>query len=483
MLGLLVAMALAALAHGLSGIGPASRPPPPSAVRSPSRSAAPALVRPGFLSGVVEGYYGPPWSAAETRSLLAFMAKQGFTTFVYAPKGDPDARAKWNQPYPASAFKRLRAIVLTARQDHITFIYSVSPGLNIVYSQARDRQALLHKVQQVAGLGVRHFMLSFDDVPPVLYSAADRAAYPEGVGQAQSVLANWLVAHMAGRGFRLLFTPTYYYGLGANPYWTALKTDLAPEVDVIWTGPQVLSPSISGADARAFSAAVGHPIVIWANYPVNDYTYAVHAPRLFLGPFRGLGPTLPGAVAGILANPMQQAAASEVALYTLASYLRAPSAYNPVAAFTKGVSLVGVGAPSAFRTLAEDASGSFLGGSLSPLPALMTTYERTPTAAYGHALAVMFEAMAGAPIELAIGLKSRALRTEVNPWAAELSREGQDGLQALTLLGTAGHHAAPAPGLTLARADALALEHPPVWLDTTTPVLSFLKWAMARAQS
>ncbi|MGC8488315.1 MAG: protein O-GlcNAcase [Clostridia bacterium] len=469
--------------------GPPSSPrhAPASPARTPSPKPHP-LVSPAFLSGVVEGYYGAPWSVKDTQSLLAFMAARGFTTFVYAPKGDPYARAQWNMPYPKTRLGQLADLVKAARAHHIQFVYSISPGLNIVYSSAADRAALLAKVKQVASLGVRTFMLSFDDVPTVLNSPADQALYPGGLGQAQSTLADWLIQEMRPTpGFRLLFTPTYYYGLIDGPYWTALRQDLHPGVDVIWTGPQVLSPTITAADARTFASDVGHPVVIWDNYPVNDYTYTVqHAPRLFLGPIRGRSAALPSVVAGFLANPMRQARASEVALYTLAAYLAHPGSYNPGAALAAAVASVGAGAVPAFQTLADDASGSFLGPSLSPLPSAIAAYENAPTAQAAATLTADFRGMAAAETELAAGLRDRPLLGEIRPWAGELSREGQAGLQALTLLSALQSHASASSlsaSLALAKADLLALQNPPVTLDTTAPVLSFLQQAVTRAGS
>ena len=433
------------------------------------------------MSGVVEGYYGTPWSVAETRAVLAFMARRGFTTFVYAPELDPYARVKWNLPYPSASLETLRALVDVARADHIQFVYSVSPGLNIAYSSPADRKALLAKVRQVAALGVRTFMLSFDDVPTRL-APEDAARYPGGLGQAQSALADWLIRQMRDtRRFRLLFTPTDYNGLVDGPYWEALGRNLDPGVDVLWTGPMVLSPTITGSEARTFAADVGHPVVIWDNYPVNDYTYVMrHAPRLFLGPVMGRSADLPAAVAGILANPMIQAQASEVALFTLSAYLAHPAAYNPTRAFEAAVASLGRGAPRAFRLLAEDASSSFLGPSRSPLPAALEAYAATGATS---ALASDFKAMAGIEGALQHGLHDRALFAEVRPWATELSFEGQAGLQGLTLLSDLKSGAPTGPALALVKADLSALEGPPVLLDTTEPVLHFLQGAVSRAGS
>ena len=50
-------------------------------------------VAPRCPGGVIEGFYGPPWSDAERRTLLDWMARFGLGTWLYAPKDDPWHRA------------------------------------------------------------------------------------------------------------------------------------------------------------------------------------------------------------------------------------------------------------------------------------------------------------------------------------------------------------------------------------------------------
>jgi hyaluronoglucosaminidase len=58
----------------------------------------------------------------------------------------------------------------------------------------------------------------------------------------------------------------------------------------------------------------GHPILIWDNYPVNDYI----AGRLPLAAYTGREPGLSAQVSGIISNPANQAAVSKVALFSFA---------------------------------------------------------------------------------------------------------------------------------------------------------------------
>ena len=57
---------------GEGGVGSTSSP-------TPSRS---------FLCGVVEGFYGRPWTLAQRRDLFEKMETWGMTSYLYAPKVD-----------------------------------------------------------------------------------------------------------------------------------------------------------------------------------------------------------------------------------------------------------------------------------------------------------------------------------------------------------------------------------------------------------
>jgi len=50
-------------------------------------------------AGVVEGFYGPPWSHRERLDLLAAAPALGLDTYLYAPKDDPWHRGRWREPW------------------------------------------------------------------------------------------------------------------------------------------------------------------------------------------------------------------------------------------------------------------------------------------------------------------------------------------------------------------------------------------------
>ena len=112
---------------------------------------------------------------------------------------------------------------------------------------------------------------------------------------------------------------------GSRDYIQELGAGVDPGVALVWTGPKVASPEITVAQARAWGAYLHRPPLVWDNFPVNDgRRWRVH-----LGPMRGRDAALPGAIAGLFSNPMNQARASLLPLETIADYLWNSNMYDP----------------------------------------------------------------------------------------------------------------------------------------------------------
>jgi hypothetical protein len=81
-----------------------------------------------------------------------------------------------------------------------------------------------------------------------------------------------------------------------------------------------------------------HELLLWDNYPVNDFD----PDRLFLGPLLGRDPRLAdGRCAGLVANAMVQAVPSKLALATIGDWARDPHAYDPLASFERALETYG----------------------------------------------------------------------------------------------------------------------------------------------
>ena len=80
------------------------------------------------MRGIVEGFYGEPWSHEARLQVLALAARHGFETFVYAPKDEPKHRTRWRELYDGEEAARFRELGQAAAAAGIRLVYSVHPG-------------------------------------------------------------------------------------------------------------------------------------------------------------------------------------------------------------------------------------------------------------------------------------------------------------------------------------------------------------------
>ena len=97
-----------------------------------------------------------------------------------------------------------------------------------------------------------------------------------------------------------------------------------------WTGPKVVPESITLAHMAEAGERMGHRLLLWDNYPVNDLTMQ---DELHIGPLTGRDPRLPERVHAHLVNPLLQEELSFIPLATCFDYARDPSAYDPEASW------------------------------------------------------------------------------------------------------------------------------------------------------
>ena len=292
------------------------------------------------LFGVVEGFYGRPWSAAQRRQLLGWLQANGLNAYMYAPKDDAKHRAVWRERYDRSEAAELAALVRECRRHGVRFIYAISPGLDLQYTAPADLEALRAKLKQVHGLGVRDFAVLFDDINPEL-SAADKSRFGTPAA-AQAYVANtvlgWVRAWTRGGG-RLLFCPTEYCGrfaqpgVAESPYLRTLGEQLAPEIAVLWTGPEIISEEIPVDSIRELQRVLRRRPMLWDNLHANDYDMR----RLYLGPYAGRPGELLGEISGILQNPNCQFEANFIPVRTLGAYVRLGASYVPAAAYQEAL--------------------------------------------------------------------------------------------------------------------------------------------------
>ena len=309
------------------------------------------------MTGVIEGFYGPPWSHDERLDLIRFCAQHGFDTWVHAPKDDPYHRRLWREPYPEAELERLAELVREARRGGVELAYAIAPGLDVCYSQNAEFETLLAKIEQVRSVGVRRFQLLWDDIEHTLTCAEDEALYggeERPSAAAQAAFSNRFAREVQQPG-PLVVCPMGYAGTEDSPYRRTFAPGLHEEIVVYWTGPEVVSWGISRESLdRAVQRFAGHELLIWDNYPVNDFAPGT----LFLGPLLGRDARLAdGRCAGLIANGMVQAAPSKLALATVAEWCADPHAYDPIASYERALREHGAEVVAALRRLSPVRAG------------------------------------------------------------------------------------------------------------------------------
>ncbi len=288
--------------------------------------------------GVIEGFYGKPWSMAARREILGLMARHGMNEYFYGPKDDPFHRDRWRELYGDGEDAVLRELIDIAGENGLEFRYLLAPGLDIRYTSEEDRTALARKYAQVYSFGVRRFGLLLDDLERASLYAEDAAVYPKQV-DAHIALTNRVYRDLKALdpSNTLIVCPTQYWGPVDGPYVTALGRGIPAGVGLFFTGGHICSDRLTAAEAEAFATATGHRPMYWDNYPVND---AEMADELHLAPYTGREPALSGVCEGVVLNPMEFARASLIPLLTAADFLFDSEGYDPETSFDRAVAEV-----------------------------------------------------------------------------------------------------------------------------------------------
>lgn len=383
--------------------------------------------------GLVEGFYGDPWSHDDRLRWFAFGASTGLDRYLYAPKDDPWHRERWREPYPDDRLADLAGLNRAAQQAGVRFVYAIAPGLDMRFDEPEEHAALAGKCRQLREAGIRSFALLFDDVPMDEPEALGRAHGDAATRFADGVLGE------AGLHEPVLFCPTDYAGLERTPYRAGLDETLPADALVLWTGADIVVGAVTADDIVRARAAFGRDLVLWDNFPVNDFDRT----RVFLGPLTGRE-IAPGLV-GILANPMVEAAPSLFALSTVAEWAQDPAGYSPSAAAGRAFARV---APGAEGLEALVAACSAWPPSAPSWPALAAAVADGRYADAERLLTLLAGTTAdGAPAELA---------EQLEPWVRAARAAGRAGALACRVLGEVP--GVGAPGVTCAELDAARLD-------------------------
>lgn len=267
--------------------------------------------------GVVEGFYGTPWSHEHRLRQLDFYGRHKMNVYIYGPKDDPYHRDHWRDPYPEAEAARIQQLVERAKARGVHFYWAIHPGIDIKWTDA-DRDALVAKLEKMYALGVRAFAVFFDDI------------WGEGTkADKQAALLNYVDDNFIAKKpdvAPLIMCPTEYNRSWASDkggYLRTLGTQMNKDVEIMWTGNTVVH-CIDKESMDWINQRIDRKGYIWWNFPVSDYV----RDRILLGPTYGNGLDIADDISGFVSNPMQHAEASKIALYGVADYTWNMRAYD-----------------------------------------------------------------------------------------------------------------------------------------------------------
>lgn len=387
--------------------------------------------------GVVEGFYGIPWSHEARMDQLDFYGRNKMNIYIYGPKDDPYHRTPhWRKPYPEQEGERISQLVDRAKQNEVIFYWAVHPGVDIRWNE-EDRSLLLQKLESVYRLGVRGFAVFFDDISGE-GTKADK----------QAELLNYIDEHFVQAKedvAPLIMCPTIYnrgWMWKDEGYTTALGEKLNQNIQIMWTGDQVVT-TIDRGTLDFINPQFKRKSFIWWNYPVSDYV----TDHMLLGPVYGNGLDIKDDVSAFVSNPMEHAEASKIALYGVADYTWNMEKYDSAASWKHALRAMMPAHAGYLETFAAHNSDPGPSGlnfrrdesaAIRPfLSALSDTYREKRTideAAYRQVAEECRKIVRSADVLLASGNENPALLKETAPWLHQFKLVGEYGQEVLKLI-------------------------------------------------
>lgn len=302
--------------------------------------------------GLVEGYYGYPYSVEVKKDLMHHMMRYKMNTYMYGAKSDPYHSQMWKDAYPTTISAEqekngwltqdmVKDISEVSAETKVNFIWAIHPGNDFVGS-ATVINDIMSKFQKMHALGVRHFGVFVDDVG-IPSTDADMKKNADRLSELQTAIENkWNFkgAEATDTVRPLHFVPQIYCNSFASSVdqrqrFMAALSQVQPYITVYSTGQGVWSVP-NNDHTTTIMNEFGRPMGWWWNYPCNDNAdsriYPMDMYSNFVDmPAIGNNSRLPSSLnqcQGIVANPMQQGEVAKTSLFSIADYAWNNTAYN-----------------------------------------------------------------------------------------------------------------------------------------------------------
>ena len=376
--------------------------------------------------GLVEGYYGNPYSEADRMGLLKMFGEMKMNVYIYGPKDDAYHKSKWREEYPAELGKKITEYVNVAKANKIEFMWAIHPGEDIQWNDT-DRANIVNKLKAMCKLGVRSFAVFWDDL------WGDDGTH----GDEQAELMNYIAAELQ-KAYPdvkpLTICPTQYNRGWANSiYLPALGDIMNSDINIMWTGNSVVD-MINYSDMTWINNQIKRKAYIWLNYPVSDYCIN----HLLMGPTYGNDLNIADMLSGFVSNPMEYAEASKVSLFSIADYTWNMPAYDSNASWEAAIKYLMPENSEAFRFFCEN--NVDLGANTHGLRRMDESPEfveakniynsniNTDREAAYAAIAEQFNKLVNSAETLLTTDETPALTKEIEPWIQSMKYLGQKGV-------------------------------------------------------
>lgn len=282
--------------------------------------------------GIIEGFYGRPWTTDERVAMIERLASSGLGAFVVAPKNDPRG---FHRPRRTTAdFADVRILARAARAGRVRLFVSTCA----------------ENVEGLVDAGVDGLVVSLDDT----WTTFAPALATFGRGEAHGAIAREMEvrARRHASDVRVLLVPAIYHrraeelGRGAIAYLRGIAA--ATDVPVAWTGPAIFSRSITPGDVGRLRDATGLRFWLWNNAVTNDYlplatgelVGARPYQKLSFGCAENMSAGVEREVEGVLLNAAREPALSHVTALCLAAWLRDPMHFSPAVSTRDAIAAV-----------------------------------------------------------------------------------------------------------------------------------------------
>lgn len=397
--------------------------------------------------GIVEGYYGYPYSFSVKNDLIKFFKRFKLNTYLYGAKSDPFHSGYWRKPYPTEISSlqekngwlsqdMIRDISKASIEAKVNFIWAIHPnsGTAVDYhtkeSTAKAVSDVKGKFELMHSLGVRQFAVFLDDAG---WDFNDVGNYRDFLTNLQTGLEAKYNRNYTNATDTVL--PVHYvphiYAINfakeedLKTYFDAISQ--TPSNVVVYTTGSGVWSSVKNEDFVTMEKLMKRPLSMWWNYPCNDNKDGRVYTADMYSTLQEMGLPIPDndvpMCMGLVSNPMQQGTVSKICLFGVADYSWNTKAFdtrtNWQASFP---AIVGKHDAPLYAFLAKYLRYQ----DSDELKSLINNYSKNPTAANKACLSALLQSVQDSTAKM-LKMVPRdksfeLLQNDLKPWLRKLNK-------------------------------------------------------------